>query len=139
MLLPAVGVYVCLSVCPGSYPSVPSVPGACGSLCADARVLAASLTSLGYSIASGGTDIHLLLLDLRSTGMEGAGARGRESVGAAAISTNKNSGSGDKSALNPSVCLYCALTSCQRRDRTDEEDGWIHRRRYHSIVVSSQQ
>ena len=67
-----------------------------------ARVLAASLTSLGYSIASGGTDIHLLLLDLRSTGMEGAGAKVERVLELAAISTNKNTVPGDKSALNPS-------------------------------------
>ena len=66
------------------------------------RVLAASLTSLGYSIASGGTDIHLLLLDLRSTGMEGAGAKVERVLELAAISTNKNTVPGDKSALNPS-------------------------------------
>ena len=69
---------------------------------ANARVLADTLTSLGYSIASGGTDIHLLLLDLRSTGMEGAGAKVERVLELAAISTNKNTVPGDKSALNPS-------------------------------------
>ena len=64
-----------------------------------ARVLAASLTLLGYSIASGGTDIHLLLLDL---GMEGAGAKVERVLELAAISTNNNTVPGDKNALNPS-------------------------------------
>ena len=41
-------------------------------MCACGTLLLAD--TLIYSIASGGTDIHLLLLDLRSTGMEGAGA-----------------------------------------------------------------
>lgn len=68
----------------------------------NARVLAESLMSLGYNIASGGTEIHLLLLDLRSTGIEGAGAKVERILELVAISTNKNTVPGDKSALNPS-------------------------------------
>lgn len=55
---------------------------------------------LGYKVATGGTDIHLILLDLSSTGVSGAKAEYiLEKINVVA---NKNTIPGDKSALNPS-------------------------------------
>lgn len=65
-------------------------------------MLAKSLIELGYNIATGGTDIHLMLLDLRSTGMEGAGSKVDRVLELSAITANKNTVPGDKSAFNPS-------------------------------------
>ncbi|KAK4168271.1 serine hydroxymethyltransferase-domain-containing protein [Cladorrhinum sp. PSN259] len=54
---------------------------------------------LGYSIVSGGTDNHLVLVDLKPQGVDGARVeRILELVGVAA---NKNTVPGDKSALTP--------------------------------------
>lgn len=67
---------------------------------ANARRLAAGLQKLGYKISTGGTDVHLILVDLRSTGLSGAKAeRILEDI---SIACNKNTVPGDKSALNPS-------------------------------------
>ncbi len=56
---------------------------------ANARVLSATLAGRGYDIVSGGTDTHLLLVDLRSKGIKGNRAESAlERVG---ISCNKNS------------------------------------------------
>jgi glycine hydroxymethyltransferase len=67
---------------------------------ANTRALAVALIGLGYTIVTGGTDNHLILVDLRSTGTDGAEVSRRlESVG---ISVNKNTISGDTSAFKPS-------------------------------------
>ena len=66
----------------------------------NARSLAAALDRRGYNIITGGTDNHLMLVDLRSKGLTGAEAE--KALEAAGISVNKNTIPGDKSALNPS-------------------------------------
>jgi len=54
----------------------------------NAKALAARLAMLGYSIVSGGTDNHLLLVDLRPSGLTGLEAQ--EALDQAAITVNKN-------------------------------------------------
>ena len=54
----------------------------------NARVLADAFTSLGYKIISGGTDNHLMLIDLRNKGITGKLAE--EALGKAHITVNKN-------------------------------------------------
>ena len=66
---------------------------------ANAKALAARMTSHGYSLVSGGTDNHLMLLDLRPVGLDGA--RVEKVLDAAHITLNKNSVVGDTSALVP--------------------------------------
>ncbi|KAH8596463.1 serine hydroxymethyltransferase-like protein [Bisporella sp. PMI_857] len=54
---------------------------------------------LGYNIVSGGTDNHLVLVDLKPQGVDGARVeRVLELVG---VASNKNTVPGDKSALKP--------------------------------------
>ena len=56
----------------------------------NAQVLADGLISKGYTIVTGGTDNHLVLLDLRNKKLSGSkGERILEDVG---ISVNKNTG-----------------------------------------------
>ncbi|OMQ34447.1 serine hydroxymethyltransferase [Ensifer sp. 1H6] len=55
---------------------------------ANAKVLAATLSARGYDIVSGGTDTHLLLVDLRSKGISGKDAE--EALGRAGLTCNKN-------------------------------------------------
>jgi glycine hydroxymethyltransferase len=54
----------------------------------NAKVLAESLTKKGFKIFSGGTDTHLMLLDLRTFGVTGKNAQA--SLGRANITCNKN-------------------------------------------------
>jgi len=54
----------------------------------NAKVLAESLTNKGFKIFSGGTDTHLMLLDLRSFNVTGKDAQA--SLGRANITCNKN-------------------------------------------------
>jgi glycine hydroxymethyltransferase len=55
---------------------------------ANAKVLAETLASEGYRIVSGGTDTHLMLVDVFAKGMVGSEAEA--ALGEAAITVNKN-------------------------------------------------
>ena len=66
---------------------------------ANAGALASALLGRGYSLVSGGTDNHLVLVDLRPLGLDGA--RVEKVLDAAHITLNKNSVVGDTSALVP--------------------------------------
>jgi glycine hydroxymethyltransferase len=55
----------------------------------NAKALAASLERKGYRLVSGGTDNHLMLVDLRSKGLNGKQAQ--ETLDRAGITVNKNS------------------------------------------------
>ncbi|OHE77397.1 MAG: serine hydroxymethyltransferase [Verrucomicrobia bacterium RIFCSPHIGHO2_12_FULL_41_10] len=54
----------------------------------NAKALAARLTVLGYTIVSGGTDNHVMLVDLRPQSIQGSVAQ--EALDKAAITVNKN-------------------------------------------------
>lgn len=54
----------------------------------NARALAEGLAGLGHSLVAGGTDTHLLLVDLRETPLSGKDAE--EFLGSAGITVNKN-------------------------------------------------
>ncbi|MCR5814883.1 MAG: serine hydroxymethyltransferase [Desulfovibrio sp.] len=56
---------------------------------ANAQVLASELVRLGYQLVSGGTDNHLMLVDLTSTGLTGKDAEAI--LDSAGITVNKNS------------------------------------------------
>ncbi|XP_055616895.1 serine hydroxymethyltransferase isoform X2 [Toxorhynchites rutilus septentrionalis] len=66
----------------------------------NARALCEGLIGKGYSISTGGTDVHLVLVDLRPAGI--TGARAEYILEEISIACNKNTVPGDKSALNPS-------------------------------------
>jgi glycine hydroxymethyltransferase len=54
----------------------------------NARTLAAALVDRGFAIVSGGTDSHLMLVDLRPKGLTGKEAE--KTLGQAGITVNKN-------------------------------------------------
>lgn len=67
---------------------------------ANAKQLCESLAKRGYKIVTGGTDVHIVWVDLRQSGISGSlAARLLEEV---SIACNKNTVPGDLSALNPS-------------------------------------
>jgi glycine hydroxymethyltransferase len=57
---------------------------------ANARALSAAMTSRGYQVVSGGTDNHLLLVDLRSNLPELTAKKAQETLDLANITCNKN-------------------------------------------------
>ncbi|XP_012230517.1 serine hydroxymethyltransferase isoform X1 [Linepithema humile] len=67
---------------------------------ANAKKLCAGLQERGYKISTDGTDVHMLLVDLRSFGI--TGSKAEKILEDISIACNKNTVPGDKSALNPS-------------------------------------
>lgn len=65
----------------------------------NARVLGEALKEEGHRLATGGTDNHLLLWDLRPLGL--TGSKLEKLLEECSITTNKNSVQGDTSAINP--------------------------------------
>jgi glycine hydroxymethyltransferase len=66
---------------------------------ANSRALGEALVSKGYTLATGGTDNHLVLWDLRPQAI--TGSKVEKLCEAAHISLNKNSVYGDRSAISP--------------------------------------
>ena len=67
---------------------------------ANSKAFAAALLGHGYTLVSGGTDNHLVLVDMRPAGLDGA--RVERVCELAGLAVNKNTVPGDKSALVPS-------------------------------------
>lgn len=65
----------------------------------NARVLADALTGFGYRVASGGTENHIVLLDLRPLKL--TGSKVEKICEMAHITINKNSVPGDQNAISP--------------------------------------
>ena len=66
----------------------PSFKQYAAQVVANARALAASLIERGFNVVSGGTDNHLMLVDLRSKGLTGKVAE--QALDRAGITVNKN-------------------------------------------------
>lgn len=67
---------------------------------ANAKQLSKGLQDKGYKVVTGGTDVHMLLMDLRNVKI--TGAKAEFVLEEVSIACNKNTVPGDKSALNPS-------------------------------------
>lgn len=66
----------------------------------NAQALAAGLDKAGYKIVTGGTDVHLVWVDMRCVKL--SGGKAEKILEEVSIACNKNTVPGDKSALNPS-------------------------------------
>ncbi len=71
----------------------PPFRGYSQQIVANARALGDTLAGCGYTLVTGGTDTHLLLVDLRSKGLTGKEAE--DALGRAGITVNKNTVPGD--------------------------------------------
>lgn len=95
---------------------------------ANARRLSEGLQKCGYTIVTGGTDVHLVLVDLRSAGI--TGARAEKILEEITIACNKNTVPGDKSALNPSgirLGTPALTTRGLKEEDIDKVVDFIHR------------
>jgi glycine hydroxymethyltransferase len=66
----------------------------------NAKALAVDLIKYGFNLVSGGTDNHLILIDIRNKGLDGSGAE--KILESAGIIANRNSVPGDESPFKPS-------------------------------------
>ena len=89
---PLMHIIAAKAVCFGEALS-PDFKGYAGRVVENARVLGETLLRLGIGLVSGGTDNHLLLLDLRDRGLTGKVAE--EALHRVGITVNKNAVPGD--------------------------------------------
>ena len=82
------------------------------------KAMAQALLDRRYDLVSGGTDNHLVLVDLKSKGIDGA--RVERVLELAAITTNKNTCPGDKSALVPGGLRLGAPALTSRNFKEDD-------------------
>uniref|UniRef100_H2Z2L6 Serine hydroxymethyltransferase n=1 Tax=Ciona savignyi TaxID=51511 RepID=H2Z2L6_CIOSA len=69
----------------------------------NAQTLGRVLMDKGYDVVTGGTDTHLILVNLKSKGLNGTdGNRADKVLEAIGVACNKNTCPGDKAALRPS-------------------------------------
>ena len=80
---------------------------------ANARVLAETLADRGVRIVSGGTDTHIVLLDLSSKGLNGKQVE--DVLARANITSNKNPIPGDSPAVPPKWVRQCVSARRRRR------------------------
>jgi len=85
----------------------------------NAKVLAASLTNKGFKIFSGGTDTHLMLLDLRTFNVTGKDAQA--SLGRANITCNKNGIPFDTESPMITSGIRLGTPACTTRGFGEEE------------------
>jgi len=86
----------------------------------NAKAVAAKLIDLGYAIATGGTDNHLILWDLKPEGV--TGSKFEKLCDAVNITLNKNCVPGDKSAITPGgVRIGAPAMTTRKLDEADFE------------------
>ncbi|KAK2543666.1 Shmt1 [Columba livia] len=85
---------------------------------ANCKALSAALIELGYDIVTGGSDNHMILLDLRSRGTDGG--RAERVLEICSIACNKNTCPGDVSALRPSGLRFGTPALTSRGFRQDD-------------------
>jgi glycine hydroxymethyltransferase len=85
----------------------------------NAKALAARLSMLGYTISSGGTDNHVLLVDLRPVGINGLEAQ--EALDKAAITVNKNAIPFDTEPISKTGGIRLGTPAMTTRGLREEE------------------
>ena len=98
-----------------------------GKVCANAKVMAATLAERGYPIISGGTENHLLLVSLIARGITGKAADA--ALGRANITVNKNAVPNDPQSPFVTSGLRLGTPAITTRGFGEEEtrllSGWI--------------
>ena len=85
----------------------------------NAKALAARLSMLGYRIVSGGTDNHLMLVDLRPRGLTGVDAQ--TALDHAAITVNKNAIPFDTEPITKTGGIRVGTPAMTTRGMKEEE------------------
>jgi glycine hydroxymethyltransferase len=96
---------------------------------ANAKILAEELLSKGYTLVTGGTETHLLLIDLNNKNL--SGKEGEKALGKAGITVNKNTVPFDpRSPFDPSgirMGTPALTTRGMKEDEMKSVAGFIHR------------
>lgn len=108
--------------------ALPEFKAYAGQIVANAKALAAALTGGGFTLVTGGTDNHMLLVDLTPDGI-GRGVFMQEALDAVGITVNKNTIPGEpSSAFYPSgirLGTPAATTRGMREQEMRQLAGWM--------------
>lgn len=102
-------------------------------VCANAKRMGEELIKRGYHVTTGGTDNHLVLLDLRPIGLDGA--RCERVLELSGITCNKNTCPGDKSALKPSG-LRLGAPAMTSRDLVEDDFAQVIEFIHQALLIS---
>jgi glycine hydroxymethyltransferase len=97
----------------------PSFKAYAAQIVANAKALSARLSMLGYRIVSGGTDNHVLLVDLRPKGLNGKQAQ--EALDLAGITVNKNAIPFDTESIMKTGGIRIGTPAMTTRGMREEE------------------
>ena len=97
----------------------PSFKQYAAQVVANAKALAARLSMLGYRIVSGGTDNHVMLVDLRPQGLNGKQAQ--EALDLAGITVNKNAIPFDTESIMKTGGIRIGTPAMTTRGMKEEE------------------
>ncbi len=89
----------------------------------NAKVMANTLIKRGYNIVSGGTDDHLMLIDLINKGVTGKDAEA--ALGRAFITTNKNSVPNDPQSPFVTSGIRIGTPAITTRGFKEQESEWV--------------
>ena len=89
---------------------------------ANSRTLAAAFVAAGLTVVTGGTDNHIILLNVKVAGLTGAFAESLLEM--CGVSVNKNTIVGDTSALNPSG-IRIGLPAMTTRGLQEADMEWV--------------
>ncbi len=101
---------------------------------ANAVALGRCLQEKGYRLVTGGTDNHLLLVDVTPLGLDGAKAE--RALERAGISVNKNTIPGDVSALRPSG-IRLGTPTVTTRGLGEADMTWIAERIHTALTLAA--
>jgi glycine hydroxymethyltransferase len=99
----------------------------------NAKVLAEELSGFGYRLVAGGTDTHLMLVDLRNTELSGKDAS--EALGRAGITVNKNTVPFETRSPFVTSGIRIGTPALTTRGMGPEEMRWIAAR-MHRVLSS---
>jgi glycine hydroxymethyltransferase len=109
----------------------PSFKGYAAQVVANAQALAGGLTERGFSLVSGGTDNHLMLVDLRPSHEDLTGKDAEAALEAAGITVNKNTVPGETRSPFVTSGLRIGTPALTSRGMGEEEmeriADWIDR------------
>ena len=104
----------------------PSFTTYCGQVLANAKAMAQVLMEEGLSLVSGGTDNHLMLIDLSER--EVSGKEGEIALGKAGITVNKNTVPNERRSPFVTSGIRVGTPAITTRGMKEEECRWIARK-----------
>ena len=109
----------------------PSFRTYCGQVLSNAKAMAQTLTEEGLSLVSGGTDNHLMLIDLSDSDV--SGKEGEIALGKAGITVNKNTVPNERRSPFVTSGIRVGTPAITTRGMKEDECRWIAKKIAHVL------